>query len=175
MKRKYKQMKRLTLTILFVTLSSLAVFAQGYGLTRQDITSDTPSIEALSAALPRLIPYYNFRCDANPAQVTFKLYTSETSSNAIWQETQVLTANRQNEYLALLGLTTGGLPASVFSTNNAIWLGAQCAGEPERARLIFTAAPFAMKSVDSDSLGGRPASDYMLAGAVDTLALTSNL
>ena len=53
----------------------------------------------------------------------------------------------------------------MFGTGDAKWLGTvfERAGEVEGPRVRITSVPYALRSADADTLGGRPASAYLLA------------
>jgi hypothetical protein len=168
-------MKRILLAIATMVFLALSASAQVVG--RQDITTtNLPDDNGLSAALPFLIPVQNISCQNFPSQVTFRLYPKETATTAVWQETQtVFTNGGSYAHAALMGLTTNGLPIDVFSGGTALWLGVQCEGEAEQGRLMMSSVPYAVKSLDSANLGGRPAADYALVGSVNTSDLSSAL
>ncbi len=72
----------------------------------------------------------------------------------------------QGRYALLLGATQAdGIPAAVFGTGEAKWLGTvfERAGEVEGPRVRITSVPYALRASDADTLGGRPASAYLLA------------
>ena len=61
--------------------------------------------------------------------------------------------------------TPDGIPLHVFASAEARWLGLAWirAGEVEGARTRLTSVPYALKALDAETLGGRPASAYLLA------------
>jgi trimeric autotransporter adhesin len=65
----------------------------------------------------------------------------------------------------MLGSTTAaeGLPVDVLSSGDARWLGVQPAGQPEQARVMLLSVPYALKAGDVQTLGGLPASAFMLS------------
>ncbi|MGO9270576.1 MAG: hypothetical protein ACLQOO_10040 [Terriglobia bacterium] len=74
----------------------------------------------------------------------------------------------------LLGTTQPeGLPLDLFTSGKALWLGVQpqLPGAVEQPRVLLVAVPYALKASDSDTLGGKPASAYALAGAQALLAV----
>src|SRR5207248_414861 len=65
----------------------------------------------------------------------------------------------------LLGSTRNeGLPMELFATGEPRWLGIQFqrAGEAEQPRVLLASVPYALKAGDAETLGGRPASSYVL-------------
>ncbi|MCU1286058.1 MAG: hypothetical protein JWO13_2408 [Acidobacteriales bacterium] len=172
-------MKRFALATLFGSLLlTTSLFGQN-DLTKSEITTNLSNDATLSAALPRSLTVSNVSCANFPNAVTFRLYSNESDISAVWQETQVVVSHPGSyNHIALVGATTNGVPAEVFSSENAHWLGIQCTGEAEMARTILTATSYSVHSADSDSLGGKPASAYALAdsvSSVNTTALNANL
>ena len=98
--------------------------------------------------------------------ITFAIYAEETGGTPLWQETQTVTVDRTGAYNALLGSTTpDGLPLELFSTKAARWLAVRVErpGEVDQPRVLIASVPYALRAVDADTLGGRPASAYLLA------------
>ena len=61
------------------------------------------------------------------------------------------------------GVTKDGLPADVFMTGEARWLALQIGNEAEQPGVTLVAVPYAMKAADAQTLGGLPASAFVLA------------
>jgi hypothetical protein len=96
--------------------------------------------------------------------VTFSLYKDQQGGAPLWLETQNVRADGNGHYSVMLGSTTAeGLPADVFSSGDARWLGVQPAGQPEQARVMLLSVPYALKAGDAQTLGGLPASAFMLS------------
>jgi hypothetical protein len=123
-------------------------------------------------AVPRLIWFTGaFRpADGSaPAPVelaTLSIYRESVDGTAIWQETQSVPLNADGRFNVLVGSSTAdGLPLDLFTSGQPRWLGIQFhrTGEPELPRVQLLSVPYAMKAIDADTLGGRPASAYMLA------------
>jgi trimeric autotransporter adhesin len=56
------------------------------------------------------------------------------------------------------------LPADIFAAGQAHWLGVQVEGEAyEQPRVLLLSVPYALKAGDAQTLGGMPASAFMLA------------
>jgi len=98
--------------------------------------------------------------------VTFLLYREENGGAPLWMETQNVQADKNGRFSAMLGATNAqGLPADVFMTGEARWLAVQVSGGPEQPRTLLVSVPYAMKAVDAETLGGKPASAFMAAPA----------
>jgi hypothetical protein len=96
--------------------------------------------------------------------ITFTLYRDEKDQSALWQETQNLQLDSEGRYSALLGATNdAGLPLEIFSAGEARWLGIRPDGQPEQPRILFLSVAYALKAADTDMLGGKPASAFVLA------------
>ena len=98
--------------------------------------------------------------------VTFLLYREQQGGAPLWMETQNVSPDKAGHYSAMLGSTTSqGLPANLFVSGEARWLGVQISGQPEQPRVLLLSVPYAMKAGDAETLGGLPLSAFMLATA----------
>jgi hypothetical protein len=148
---------RLSSVILLCALASSLAHAQ------------TP--QALSESVPRVIRISGTVRPANGSPVpveivTFAIYADETGGTPLWQETQNVTVSGDGQYTTLLGATLpDGLPLDVFTSKDGRWLGVHVerAGEPDQPRTLLTSVPYALRALDADTLGGKPASAYRLA------------
>jgi hypothetical protein len=96
--------------------------------------------------------------------LTFTLYQDETSQSAVWQEVQTLPLDSAGHFSALLGATSdSGLPLEIFSAAEARWLGIRADGQTEQPRILLLSVAYALKAADTELLGGKPASAYVLA------------
>jgi len=123
------------------------------------------------AAVPRLIKFSGRVLEARgeplgsvAVRLTFAVYEEPTGGAALWAETQVVELDEQGHYSVLLGATRAdGLPAQLFPTGKARWLGVQVEGRDENPRVLLVSVPYALKAEDAAMLGGRRASDFVLA------------
>ena len=98
--------------------------------------------------------------------VTLAVYADPEGGAPLWQETQTVTIDDRGRYSLLLGATTsGGIPPELFGSNDAHWLGTRFerAAEVEGPRVRLTSVPYALRAAAADTLGGHPASDYVLS------------
>ena len=106
--------------------------------------------------------------------VTFSLFKEQQGGSPLWMESQSIQADGNGHYTAMLGSTSNtGLPSSIFSTGEAHWLAVQVEGQPEQPRVLLVSAPYALKAGDAETIGGLPASAFMLnpsAGATQSTA-----
>jgi len=123
------------------------------------------------AAVPRLIKFSGRVLDARgeplvgvTVRLTFAVYEEPTGGAALWAETQVVELDEQGHYSVLLGATRAeGLPVQLFPAGKARWLGVQVEGRDENPRVLLVSVPYALKAEDAAMLGGRRASDFVLA------------
>ncbi|HZP66298.1 MAG TPA: hypothetical protein VFB32_08305 [Rudaea sp.] len=102
-----------------------------------------------------------------PVQLaTLSIYHDEIGGTPMWEETQNIAIGSGGRFNVLVGSSTAdGLPVDLFTAGEPRWLGVRFhrAGEPEQARVQLLSVPYALKAIDADTLGGRPASAYALA------------
>jgi Chaperone of endosialidase len=123
------------------------------------------------AMVPRLMKISGVLHDAagkpltGTVDVTFSLYSTEAGGDALWFETQSVQADELGRYTVLLGaMHAQGLPIKLFTSSEAQWLGIQVGSEPEQQpRVLLVSVPYALKAGDAETLGGKPASAYVLS------------
>jgi hypothetical protein len=121
-----------------------------------------------NVSVPHLIRYGGVlkevagRQPQGKAEITFAFYKDEQGGEPLWLETQEVTLDATGGYSVMLGATTGdGLPQSLFQAGDAWWIEARAAGAATPARSLLAAVPYALKSVDAETLAGRAAADYV--------------
>jgi hypothetical protein len=98
--------------------------------------------------------------------LTFTLYKDDNSQDVVWQETQTVQLDSTGHFGALLGASSeAGVPLDIFSAGEARWLGIRPDGQAEQTRMLFLSVPYALKAADAETLGGKPASAFALAGS----------
>ena len=140
----------------------------------------TPGVaESQASVVPQLVKFAGTLSDLNGKPLTgilgvaFALYKDPQGGAPLWLETQNVQADSSGHYSVMLGSTIAeGLPADVFSSGDARWLGVQPAGQPEQARVMLLSVPYALKAGDAQTLGGLPASAFMLSVPVVASAQT---
>ena len=96
--------------------------------------------------------------------VTFSIYKEEQGGAPLWMETQNVQTDSRGHYTVLLGSTTSsGLPTTIFTSGEAHWVGVQVQREEEQPRILLVSAPYALKAGDAETIGGLPASAFVLA------------
>jgi hypothetical protein len=139
------------------------------------------SAQQSATVVPTLVNFSDTLADLNGKPlttitgVTFLLYKDEQGGAPLWMETQNVTPDKNGHYTAVLGSTTAqGLPTDLFASGEARWLAVQISGEQEQARVLLVAVPYAMKAADAETLGGLPASAFMLAAPSNAAASTTS-
>jgi hypothetical protein len=98
--------------------------------------------------------------------VTLSIHAEETGGTPIWEEMQSVPVDTAGRYNLLLGASqTDGVPLDIFASGEARWLSIrfQRPGELDGPRARLTSVPYALHAADAQTLGGRPASAYLLA------------
>jgi trimeric autotransporter adhesin len=157
---------RLRLVSLWVVGVCLSI---SLGLAAQQ--PDTPAASGPVSVVPRLVSFggvlkdHTGKVAAGVVNLTFSLYEFQEGGTPLWTETQSLQLDEQGRYTVLLGASAPtGLPLELFTTGRARWLGVQpgLSGVGELPRALLAGVPYAVKAADADTLGGQPASAYML-------------
>ena len=125
-----------------------------------------------SGIVPPVVKFGGVLSDANgkpttgTVGLTFSLYTEAQGGAALWVETQNVTPDRTGHYSVMLGSTTSqGIPANVFASGEARWLGVQAQGQTEQPRTLLMSVPYALKALDAETVGGLPPSAFLKAAA----------
>src|SRR5208337_2529825 len=136
----------------------------------QIVSSPSQLVPALP--VPRLIKFSGVAKDATGQRrsgvvgITFSIYAEQQGGATLWMETQNAALDAQGRYAVLLGSTqNAGLPLDLFATGEPRWLGAklELPGEVEQPRVLLVSVPYALKASDADTVGGKPASAFVLA------------
>ena len=120
---------------------------------------------AVSSVVPNVVNYNGTLSNASGkpttaiSGVTFSLYKDSEGGAPLWMETQNLQPDSRGHFSAKLGSASGrGLPADLFASGEARWLGVRPQGQEEQARVLLLSVPYALKALDAETLGGKPAS-----------------
>ena len=124
----------------------------------------------VSNAVPQLVSYSGKLIDADGkpivgvAGVTFAIYKDHSDSSPLWMETQNVEADAKGNYTVQLGANSSqGLPVELFASGEARWLGVRVSPGGEQARVLLLSVPYALKAADAQTVGGLPASAFVLA------------
>ncbi len=122
-----------------------------------------------NATVPQVLNFSGLLNDGNKpltgvAGVTFSLYKESQGGTPLWMETQNVSLDKTGHYSVALGsISSHGLPAGLFVSGEARWLGVQAQGQSEQPRLLLMSVPYALKALDAETIGGHAASAFMLA------------
>jgi hypothetical protein len=143
---------------LFLLLCSVAMAAQ------------QPAAVSANAVVPSVVNFSGVLMGVNgkpltgTVGVTFYLYQDSQGGAPLWMETQNVQPDKFGHYSVALGSASSqGLPANVFATGEARWLGVQVHGRDEEPRVLLMSVPYALKALDAETIGGKPASAFMMA------------
>ena len=150
-------------TLLMMLLCSVVSQAQ------QRVAPSTDEIVPPLVSFSGVLTGVNHKPVAGTVGVTFSLYKEEQGGAPLWLETQNVQSDKAGHYSVLLGSTTGtGLPAKLFADGEARWLGVQPQGQAEQPRVLLLSVPYALKALDAQTLGGKPASAYLAASSSES-------
>jgi len=145
-------------TLLALCVLSLSSLAQ-QGLEQQQKTT-------AATIVPRLVKFGGAVAAKSPGVVgiTFALYKDQNGGAPLWLETQNVKVDGNGHYSILLGSTKpDGLPAELFTSGEAQWLGVRVENATEQPRVLLLSVPYALKASDAETLSGKPASAFVIA------------
>jgi hypothetical protein len=139
-------------------------------------------LDSTGSTVPRLVNFSGVLKDSTgkaltgTVALTLSLYAEQDGGSPLWVETQSVQPDDQGHYSLLLGATQpNGLPLDLFTSGTAQWLGVQpeLPGAAEQPGVLLVGMPYALKAVDSDTLGGLPASAFLQAAAASQTSSAS--
>jgi len=135
---------------------------------------------ASSVVVPRLVNFSGKATDADGkivtgiAGATFAIYKDQSDGAALWMETQNVQADAKGNYTVQLGATKPeGLPLDLFTSGEARWLGVTINEGTEQPRILLLSVPYALKAADAETIGGLPASAFVLANKAEVSEATA--
>lgn len=150
--------------------SLLVVICSGASMFCLLLHAQQPVASAQSAVVPRMMNFTGRAADTQGniitgiAGATFAIYQDQYEGTPLWMETQNVTIDVKGSYTVRLGATKpDGLPLDLFTTGEARWLGVRINGGEEQPRILLLSVPYALKAADAETLGGLPASAFVLA------------
>jgi len=155
----------------FRTQYVIVVLASLLFLSQTTVAQQTAESTVVKATVPAVIPFNGIARDAKGQALggvvglSFGLYKDQQGGAPLWTEVQNVQVDEQGRYSVLLGATQGGVPTELFAANDARWLAVrvQSAGQEEQPRVLLVSVPYALKAGDADTIGGKPASAFILA------------
>ena len=152
-----------------VAMFSLIASGQQFKISEPTPMNATTSSATISA-VPALVHFSGTLMDTSGkpltgiAGLTFSLYAEQQGGSPLWIETQSVRLDANGRYSVELGAATSrGLPANLFTSAEARWLGIQVQGQPEQPRIMLLSVPYALKAADAATVGGLPPSAFVLA------------
>ncbi len=138
------------------------------------ITSTLANAQA-PATVPPMVNFSGTLTDTHnqpqtaTAGVTFSLYKDSQGGAPLWVETQNVQPDKAGHYKVMLGSTTSqGLPPALFASGEARWLGVHVQGQEEQPRVLLLSVPYALKALDAETLGGKPASAFLTGSSANS-------
>jgi hypothetical protein len=146
-------------------------FCLGTSLLGSSLTAQQqPASAPIATTVPRLVNFSGKALDVQGkaisgiSGVTFAIYKEQYEGAPLWLETQNIQADTKGNYTSQLGATKPeGLPLDLFTSGEARWLGVTVNGGQEQPRVLLLSVPYALKAADAETLGGLPASAFVLA------------
>jgi hypothetical protein len=136
------------------------------------VSAQQAATSSTTTVVPRLVNFSARAIDdqgkpiAGMAGITFSIYKDQSGGAPLWMETQNVQADTRGNYTAELGTTTSaGLPLDLFASGEARWLGVRVNGGEEQPRVLLLSVPYALKAADAETVGGLPASAFLLAAS----------
>jgi hypothetical protein len=107
---------------------------------------------------------------STPLGVTFAIYANDSGGAPLWAEAQSVVADGQGRFTVLLGSTNpNGIPADVFASGEARWIGFTPDEGVERPRVLLTTVPYAFKAGDASTLGGMGPEEFVTTQQLNSL------
>jgi hypothetical protein len=136
------------------------------------LSAQQAALAAANSVVPPVVKFSGVLTDTNnkpvtgTVGVTFSLYQQSQGGAPLWVETQNVSADKTGHYSVMLGSATSqGMPADVFASGEARWLGVQAQGQAEQPRTVLMSVPYALKAADAETIGGLPPSAFLKAAA----------
>ena len=111
---------------------------------------ELPTPVGTSVNVERLLRFSGTLTDTHRAfigtvDLSFMMYDEPQGATANWQETQSVQLDAQGRYIVLLGAkTVGGLPADIFASRKARWLGVRASEKSEQPRVLLVGVSSAL-------------------------------
>ena len=137
------------------------------------VTAQQTQSTASLTAVPKLVRFTGsfhppVSQPAGMAGATLAIYGQQEGGTPLWTEDQNVELDANGNYTVLLGSTkNGGVPSELFAGGETRCLQVKfyVPGEVDTPRVLLVSVPYALKAADADTLGGKPASAYLLAGS----------
>jgi trimeric autotransporter adhesin len=143
------------------------------------LAGQTASSGSTFSLVPPLIQFSDVAIDEGGytlngvVSITFSLYNGQHGGERLWTETQNnIQLDAVGDYSVQLGVTKpNGVPSILFASGEARWLGVRIAEQAELPRVLLVSVPYALKAGDAATVGGLPASAFVLASPANSAAV----
>jgi hypothetical protein len=140
------------------------------------LAAQTASSGPTFSQVPPLINFSSVATDEGSntlngaVSITFSLFSNQRGGEPIWTETQdKIQVDSTGHYSVQLGITkANGVPTTLFATGEARWLAVRIGDQAELPRVLLVGVPYALKAGDAATVGGLPASAFILASPVNS-------
>ncbi|MGA8150996.1 MAG: hypothetical protein WB952_08610 [Terriglobales bacterium] len=129
-----------------------------------------PPLQLAGTPVPRLVSFsgrisgVQGKTVTGMTGITFAIYKDQYPGAPLWMETQNVQVDSKGNYTVQLGATkSDGLPLELFTSGEARWIGVQVQDQEEQPRILLLSVPYALKAGDAQTVGGLPASAFVLA------------
>lgn len=167
---KWPVLTLLLATAFFFSLALCAPLSDAQQNSGEATPNNSSAASTAPSTVPRLVRFAGTASDldgkplSGALNLTFSLYSEQTGGSPLWQESQNVQADAMGHYSVQLGASSpDGMPAQLFVTGEARWLGILVAGQTEQPRVLLLSVPYALKAADAETVGGLPASAFVLA------------
>lgn len=151
---------RMRVMFAVVLLSLAALTAAAAGLEGERRLAAAPTIVPLSGELrtasgaPR----------TGAVRLVVTIYASRGANEPLWSEEQSIDVDASGHYSLRLGSATeGGIPREVFHESDGRWIGIAEKNDLEQPRFMIVSVPYAARAYEAETVGGKSASDFVLA------------
>jgi len=134
------------------------------------LAAQTASSGSAASQVPPLMQFSSVATDEGGStlngavSITFSLFNNQRGGEPLWTEKQNVQLDSTGHYSVQLGITRpNGVPATLFTSGEARWLGVRIGGQAEQPRVLLLSVPYALKAGDAATIGGLPPSAFVLA------------
>jgi len=147
-------------------LHSQAVVPQSDSIANESNSQPIPSTMKFSANVQTLDGEFL----SGTRGLTFAFFKDQTGGAALWIETQSVTLDSRGRFTVELGATRSqGIPADIFGSGEPRWIGITPEDGVERPRIQFGSVPYAFKSAEADTLGGKRPDEFVSVQQLDSI------
>jgi hypothetical protein len=99
---------------------------------------------------------------ADPVHVRISIYEAKDATDPLWFEEQFVTPDESGACTLSVGATVeNGVPAELFTSGRARWIGVAADGEAEGPRTMIVTVPYAAKARDAQTIAGHTVAEIV--------------